>query len=200
MSLKLMGAEIDEMRLSVPESPDMQELGGMVADRLRGGDVVLLSGPLGAGKTTFAQGLGKGLEVEGSVVSPTFTIARELHGRLNDGRPVNLIHVDAYRLGGDGYDPGEDSVNRLLDELESLGLDEELEEPGQETVVLMEWGEQMASALADQRLEVTIDRHVDAREDPDAPPSSQGQRMVRLRGVGPSWATRLEELRKAMTA
>ncbi len=200
MSLKLMGAEIDKMRLSVPESPDMQELGGMVADCLRGGDVVLLSGPLGAGKTTFAQGLGKGLEVDGSVVSPTFTIARELHGSLKDGRRVNLIHVDAYRLGGEGYEPGEDSVNRLLDELESLGLDEELEEPGQETVVLMEWGEQMASVLANQRLEVIIDRPLEGGVNPDQPPTSLGKREVTLRGVGSSWKSRMRSLRKAVQA
>lgn len=190
----------DGFELVVPTDEDMQRLGRSLASYLHGGDVILLSGPLGAGKTTLAQGLGIGLGVDGPVVSPTFTIARELHGHLSDGSPVTLIHVDAYRLGGQGYLPGEDAVDRLLDELESLGLDEELEDPGQRTIILMEWGEQMASALADQRLEVTIDRPVDPREDLDAPPSSQGQRMVRLRGVGPSWATRLEKMRKAMTA
>ena len=189
----------DGFRLAVPTDDDMQRLGRNLATCLQGGDVILLSGPLGAGKTTLAQGLGSGLGVDGPVVSPTFTIARELHGHLSDGSPVTLIHVDAYRLGGQDYLPGEDAVDRLLDELESLGLDEELEDPGQSTIILMEWGEQMASALADQRLEVTIDRPVDPREDPDAPPSSQGQRMVRLHAVGPSWATRLEQLRKAMT-
>lgn len=190
----------DGFELVVPTDEDMQRLGRSLASCLHGGDVILLSGPLGAGKTTLAQGLGIGLGVDGPVVSPTFTIARELHGHLSDGSPVTLIHVDAYRLGGQGYLPGEDAVDRLLDELESLGLDEELEDPGQRTIILMEWGEQMASALADQRLEVTIDRPVDPREDLDAPPSSQGQRMVRLRGVGLSWATRLEKMRKAMTA
>lgn len=190
----------DGFELVVPTDEDMQRLGRSLASYLHGGDVILLSGPLGAGKTTLAQGLGIGLGVDGPVVSPTFTIARELHGHLSDGSPVTLIHVDAYRLGGQGYLPGEDAVDRLLDELESLGLDEELEDPDQRAIILMEWGEQMASALADQRLEVTIDRPVDPREDLDAPPSSQGQRMVRLRGVGPSWATRLEKMRKAMTA
>lgn len=200
MSLKLVGTETDELRLAVPESSDMQDLGDLVASHLHGGDVILLSGPLGAGKTTLAQGLGRGLKVDGPVVSPTFTIARELHGSLADGRAVNLVHVDAYRLGGEGYEPGEDSVGRLLDELESLGLDEELEEPGQETVVLMEWGEQMASALADQRLEIVIDRPLEGEMDPDLPPTSQGQRVVTLRGVGSSWISRLKSLRKVVQA
>ena len=200
MSLQVSARQRDGFELAVPTGEDMQGLGRNLASCLQGGDVILLSGPLGAGKTTLAQGLGDGLGVDGPVVSPTFTIARELHGHLSDGLPVTLIHVDAYRLGGQAYLPGEDAVDRLLDELESLGLDEELEDPGQRTIILMEWGEQMASALADQRLEVTIDRHVDPREDPEAPPSSQGQRMVRLRGVGPSWAKRMDQLRKAMTA
>ena len=88
--------------------------------------MLLLSGPLGAGKTTFAQGFGAGLGIGEPIVSPTFTIARELEGRFADGSPAHLVHVDAYRLGGNAYAPGQDTVGRLLDELESLGLDEEL--------------------------------------------------------------------------
>ena len=64
-----------------------------------------------------------------AIVSPTFTIARELEGRFADGSLAHLVHVDAYRLGGNAYAPGQDTVGRLLDELESLGLDEELEDP-----------------------------------------------------------------------
>jgi len=126
---------------------DMQALGERLAKLARGGDVLLLSGPLGAGKTTFAQGFGAGLGIGEPIVSPTFTIARELEGRFADGSPAHLVHVDAYRLGGNSYAPGQDTVGRLLDELESLGLDEELEDPGEHTVILMEWGEQMAAAL-----------------------------------------------------
>ena len=88
------------------------------------------------------------------------------------------MHVDAYRLGGNAYAPGQDTVGRLLDELESLGLDEELEDPGEHTVILMEWGEQMAAALAPERLEIHIDRPLDA---------SAGARTVTLVPVGAAW-------------
>ncbi|WP_314688559.1 tRNA (adenosine(37)-N6)-threonylcarbamoyltransferase complex ATPase subunit type 1 TsaE, partial [uncultured Bifidobacterium sp.] len=148
--------------LTVPTAEDMRALGSRIARICEGGDVILLSGPLGSGKTTFAQGFGAGLRVSGPVVSPTFTIARELSGRFADGSSARLVHVDAYRLGGDGFAPGQDARDALLDELEALGLDEELENPSQATVVLMEWGEQMAAALADVRLEVRIDRPVDS--------------------------------------
>ena len=89
----------------VPTDDDMRELGRRVALLLHGGDVLLLSGPLGAGKTTFAQGIGAGLGITEPIVSPTFTIARELDGRFADGSHAHLVHVDAYRLGGDAMRP-----------------------------------------------------------------------------------------------
>lgn len=101
---------------------------------LRAGDVVVLSGELGSGKTALAQGVGRGLEVDGPVVSPTFTLVREYQGAT-----VKLCHVDIYRL---------DKVQ----ELHNLGIEEQLEE----SVTLIEWGEVAASALPSDRLEVRI--------------------------------------------
>ncbi|MEE1295561.1 MAG: tRNA (adenosine(37)-N6)-threonylcarbamoyltransferase complex ATPase subunit type 1 TsaE [Bifidobacterium sp.] len=179
------------LTLAAPTADDMRALGSRVASRTRGGDVILLSGPLGAGKTTFAQGFGQGLGIREPIVSPTFTIARELDGHGADGSPIHLVHVDAYRLGGTDYAPGQDAVARLLDELESLGLDEELEDSGANTVVLMEWGEQMAAALADERLEIRIARPPAA---PGADPTSDGERTVAITPVGARFAGRYDDL------
>lgn len=110
------------VRIEAPTADAMRDVGRAIARYVHGGDVLLLAGPLGAGKTTFAQGFGTGLGVEGPIVSPTFTIARELSGRFEDGSPAHLVHVDAYRLGSTQFAPGEDVTSRLLDELESLGL------------------------------------------------------------------------------
>lgn len=120
---------------SLPLPEDTRALGAALAALLRPGDLVVLSGPLGAGKTALTQGIGHGLGVTG-VTSPTFVIAREHHG----GR-VPLVHVDAYRLGS-------------APELDDLDLDSSLED----VVTVVEWGEGLVESLADSWLLVRLDR------------------------------------------
>jgi tRNA threonylcarbamoyladenosine biosynthesis protein TsaE len=135
-----------ELRRPIPrwyDAPDpdsMRALGTALAGRLGPGDVVVLAGELGAGKTTFTQGLGAGLRVRGEVTSPTFVISR-VHPSLHRG-PA-LVHVDAYRLGG-------------VAELDDLDLDTSLDD----AVTVVEWGEGIAEGLADDRVEVRIERAV----------------------------------------
>ena len=126
----------------MPTAADMHALGERLAGLLRAGDLVVLTGELGAGKTTLVQGIGAGLGVRAPVLSPTFVIAR-VH---RDGR-LPLVHVDAYRLGSDA-------------EVDDLDLDAELEE----SVTVVEWGEGLVERLASDRLEVHITR---ARADDD---------------------------------
>ncbi|QXE39121.1 tRNA (adenosine(37)-N6)-threonylcarbamoyltransferase complex ATPase subunit type 1 TsaE [Streptomyces sp. GMY02] len=138
------------------DSPErMQELGRALAALLRPGDLVMLSGELGAGKTTLTRGLGEGLGVRGAVTSPTFVIAR-VHPSLTGG-PA-LVHVDAYRLGGG------------LDEMEDLDLDVSLPE----SVVVVEWGDGKVEELSDDRLRVMIHRVVGGAE-PGGPGEGAGE-------------------------
>ena len=143
---------------AAPDAESMRRLGTDLAGRLRAGDLVLLVGDLGAGKTTFTQGLGEGLGVRGPVTSPTFVIAR-VHPSEVDGVP--LVHVDAYRLGG-------------LDELDDLDLDASLDD----AVTVVEWGEGIAEGLAESRLEVRIARSSSIEDE---------SRSVLVSGVGPRW-------------
>jgi tRNA threonylcarbamoyl adenosine modification protein YjeE len=117
----------------------MRELGARLATQLRAGDLVVLSGQLGAGKTTLAQGIGRGLAVSADVLSPTFVIAR-----VHRGGRLPLVHVDAYRLSS-------------IDEVDDLDLDATLEE----SVTLVEWGEGLVERLAADRLAITIERPTD---------------------------------------
>ena len=141
--------------IEVPTAGAMRDLGRRLAAGLRAGDLLVLSGPLGAGKTTLVQGIGEGLGVRGPVTSPTFVIAR-VHPSLRGG-PA-LVHADAYRLGG-------------VAEIDDLDLDSTTAS----SVTAVEWGEGLAEGLSDDRLEVTIEIHGEAR-------------TVRLTGIGPRWA------------
>ncbi|MET9481184.1 tRNA (adenosine(37)-N6)-threonylcarbamoyltransferase complex ATPase subunit type 1 TsaE [Streptomyces sp. NPDC006638] len=149
------------LTLTVDSPERMRELGLGLAALVRPGDLVMLTGELGAGKTTLTRGLGEGLGVRGAVTSPTFVIAR-VHPSLVDG-PA-LVHVDAYRLGGG------------LDEMEDLDLDVSLPD----SVVVVEWGEGKVEELSDDRLHVLIDRVVGDTDDE--------RREVTLTGVGKRWA------------
>lgn len=123
---------------------DTQKLGEELGAALEAGDLVVLDGPLGAGKTTFTQGIARGMGVKGRVTSPTFVIARE-HSSIGNG--PSLVHVDAYRLGDDP-----------LGELDALDLDSALEE----AVVVAEWGGGLVEQLALRYVHVTLDRRTHA--------------------------------------
>lgn len=159
--------------IRVESAGQMRDLGRRLAGLLSAGDIVILSGPLGAGKTTLTQGIGDGLGVRGPVTSPTFVIAR-VHPVLGGGR-FPLVHVDAYRLGS-------------ALELDDLDLDTDVED----AVTVVEWGEGLAEGLSLDRLEIAITRP-DAPagdmpgETPAEPGLSDQPRTVRVTGVGSRW-------------
>jgi tRNA threonylcarbamoyladenosine biosynthesis protein TsaE len=129
--------------LTIATADEMRALGAELAGQLRAGDLVLLIGGLGAGKTTLAQGVGAGLGVAGPVLSPTFVIAR-----VHRGGRLTMVHVDAYRLGS-------------VAEVDDLDLDASLDE----SVTVVEWGEGLVEGLSQDRLEVRVDRSTDATDD-----------------------------------
>ena len=129
--------------IEIPTADAMRELGRRLAAELRAGDLLVLSGPLGAGKTTLVQGIGDGLGVRGPITSPTFVIAR-VHPSLRGG-PA-LVHADAYRLGG-------------VAEIDDLDLDASTDS----SVTVVEWGEGLAEGLSEDRLEVAIELRGDGR-------------------------------------
>ncbi|UTT61401.1 tRNA (adenosine(37)-N6)-threonylcarbamoyltransferase complex ATPase subunit type 1 TsaE [Microcella humidisoli] len=161
--------------LTIADPDAMERLGALLAEQLGAGDVLLLTGELGAGKTTLTRGLGAALGVRGAVTSPTFVLART-HPRP-DAPP--LVHVDAYRL-------------RDAAELDDLDLD------FAGSIVVVEWGAGLLEHLVDEWLAVTIERPSGAGEgtaattdddsapDPDAAPIEP--RTVTITGVGARWA------------
>ena len=151
------GAALVPPELRIATAVAMRDLGRELATRLRAGDLVILTGPLGAGKTTLVQGIGEGLGVRGPVTSPTFVIAR-VHPALAGAGP-SLVHADAYRLGS-------------ISEVDDLDLDADVAR----AVTVVEWGEGLAEGLAEDRLEISIE--------PDADGET---RTVRLRGRGARW-------------
>ena len=174
------------------DAEETRALGARLARLLRAGDLVMLSGGLGAGKTTLAQGIGAALKVRGRVSSPTFIIAR-VHPALAGG--PDLIHVDAYRI-------------TSLEEIDALDLDSSLDR----AVTLVEWGEEKVEALSPDRLEIQVMRPhgavraelpqlEDALAGAESPAGSvvgepvvdlgevdDGNRTIIVRAVGPRWA------------
>lgn len=163
----------------VADATAMEGFGLHLAGLLRAGDLLVLTGPLGAGKTTMTRGLGRGLGVRGQVASPTFVLART-HPSLTPGG-VPLVHVDAYRLGSAA-------------ELDDLDIDYDA------SVVVVEWGAGLLDGVASSWLDVKISRPVgagdgagvgdagsagpdaiDAAEVPDEP------RHVVVEAHGPRW-------------
>jgi tRNA threonylcarbamoyladenosine biosynthesis protein TsaE len=149
----------DTVTIEVPSAAAMRDLGHRLAAVVRAGDLLVLSGELGAGKTTLTQGIGAGMGVRGPITSPTFVIAR-VHPSLGAGPP--LVHADAYRLGG-------------LAEIDDLDLDASVDD----AVTVVEWGAGLVEELAEDRLEVVISRGEGETEE---------TRAVSLVGVGPRWA------------
>ena len=142
----------------LPTPDDTRALGAALAAVVRAGDLVVLVGPLGAGKTALTQGLGAALGVREPVTSPTFVISR-----VHRGGRLPLVHVDAYRLGG-------------VADVDDLDLDASTEE----SVTVVEWGQGLVEQLADEHLEVRLDRRDD------------DVRTAVLVPHGPGWEQRLD--------
>jgi tRNA threonylcarbamoyladenosine biosynthesis protein TsaE len=143
---------------TLPTPDDTRALGAALAGVVRAGDLVVLVGPLGAGKTALTQGLGAGLGVREPVTSPTFVIAR-----VHRGGRLPLVHVDAYRLGS-------------VADVDDLDLDASTDE----SVTVVEWGQGLVEQLADEHLEVRLDRRDD------------DVRTALLVPHGPGWERRLD--------
>jgi tRNA threonylcarbamoyladenosine biosynthesis protein TsaE len=159
--------------LAVPGAAQMRLLGTRLASLLCAGDLVVLTGSLGAGKTTLVQGIGAGLGVRGPVTSPTFVIAR-LHPSLRGG--PDLVHADAYRLG-----------SRL--EVDDLDLDADIDH----SVTVVEWGDGLVENLAAGHLRLAIDR-----PRPEQDEAGDQVRHVSVAGYGDRWLAAAAELKAVL--
>jgi tRNA threonylcarbamoyladenosine biosynthesis protein TsaE len=156
------------MRVATPEA--MARLGARIAAELRAGDLVLLNGELGAGKTTLTRGIGEALGVRGAVTSPTFVLART-HPRVEPGGDeAPLVHVDAYRLGS-------------AMELDDLDIDFPA------SIVVVEWGAGLTEGITDDWLQVDIVRPHGGDESAEVEP-----REVALTGHGERWGRWVDAL------
>lgn len=181
-----------ELTLTVSTADQTHELGAALAAALEAGDLLVLSGELGAGKTTFTQGLGEGLGVRAGIISPTFVLVR-IHPNLPDGpRPggPDLVHVDAYRLGS-------------ASEIDDIDLENTMDS----SVTVVEWGLGRVEHLSESRLEVDLHRAIGmpapetASNTPGPDTTASGTldfdtedndepRTIVMRGFGPRWSAR----------
>ena len=164
-----------DLILPLPTPSATRDLGLRLGGLLRAGDLVVLTGELGAGKTTLTQGLAEGLGVRGPVTSPTFVIAR-VHPSLVGG--PDLVHVDAYRLGG-------------AVELDDLDLDADTDA----SVTVVEWGHGLAERLAEEYVEVVLARADSAPVGLDAADTDEAQeRTATVTAVGARWVDLPDQL------
>ena len=159
-------------QVSTSDADQTRALGEDLGRILAAGDLVMLSGGLGAGKTTLTQGIGIGMGVRGRVASPTFIVAR-VHPSLSGG--PDLIHADAYRI-------------KDLSDLETLDLDSSLDE----SVTVVEWGEGKTEAMSDERLSIEVRRASGGQADTDGDiidleHMDDGTRLIVLRAHGHRW-------------
>lgn len=164
-----------EEEIRTADALQTQAVAEKLGRRLAAGDLLLLTGELGAGKTTFTQGLGRGLGVRPGIISPTFVLVR-IHPSLADG--PDLVHVDAYRLGSSG-------------EIDDIDLENTMDS----AVTVVEWGRGLVEHLAESRLEITLLRPTGGSaavqgsaglsfeydDDPDE------ERVIRIAAYGPRW-------------
>ena len=186
-----------ELTLTVSTADQTHELAAALATALEAGDLLVLSGELGAGKTTFTQGLGEGLGVRAGIISPTFVLVR-IHPNLPDGpRPggPDLVHVDAYRLGS-------------ASEIDDIDLENTMDS----SVTVVEWGLGRVEHLSESRLEVDLHRAIGLQA-PETVSDTRGSdatvsadpasgtldfdtedndepRTIVMRGFGPRWSAR----------
>ncbi|CAN7439287.1 tRNA (adenosine(37)-N6)-threonylcarbamoyltransferase complex ATPase subunit type 1 TsaE [Arthrobacter sp. LjRoot78] len=168
-----------ELSLSVQTAEETHALAAALGAVLEAGDLVVLTGELGAGKTTFTQGLGEGLGVRAGIISPTFVLVR-IHPNLADGpRPggPDLVHVDAYRL-------------ESAAEIDDIDLENTLDS----TVTVVEWGRGRVEHLSDSLLDVELHRPLVSSPDSEDgvldfdTDDDDEPRTIVIRGFGPRWA------------
>ena len=163
-----------EVEYQTTGAGETQALAARLGRVLQRGDLLLLTGELGAGKTTFTQGLGEGLGVRPGIISPTFVLVRE-HPNLANG--PDLVHVDAYRLTSAG-------------EVDDIDLEASMDR----TVTVVEWGNGLVEHLSESRLEITLVRAVGGEQPPAGGPGTDfseedtdEERLLRVAGYGPRW-------------